>query len=114
MRNDWERVLDVIEAIERIERYSVRGEAAFRSDELIQSWMTREIQIIGEAARSVSQDLRDRTPDIPWPKIIGMRHLLVHQYFDIDLDIVWQVIKVDLPNLKERFQGLASALEEKG
>jgi uncharacterized protein with HEPN domain len=112
MRNDGERMLDILEAMERIEQYSVRGEAAFRSDELIQSWMARQIQIDGEAARSVSQELRERTPDIPWSKIIGIRHVLVHQYFEIDLDIVWQVIKVDLPSFKGRFQELANALEE--
>lgn len=108
MRSDKERLLDILEAIERIERYSVRGEEAFRSDELIQGWMTQQIQIIGEAARAISQEVRDRTPDIPWSEIIGMRHVLVHQYFEIDLDIMWQVISADLPKLKAKFQELAN------
>lgn len=73
--------------------------------------MTQQIQIIGEAARAISQEFRDRTPDVPWSDIIGMRHVLVHQYFQIDLDIMWHVIISDLPKLKARVQELANELE---
>ena len=78
MRDDRERLLDILEAIERIEKYSVLGEESFRNDELIQNWMVRNIQVIGEAARGLSQVLRDENSEIPWSKIIGMRHVLVH------------------------------------
>ena len=106
MRDDLERLRDILEAIDRIERYSVRGEETFRSDELIQNWMIRNIQVIGEAARSLSQDFRDRTPPIPWSEIIGMHHVVVHRYFGIDIDIVWQVISSDLPALKRQIEVL--------
>jgi uncharacterized protein with HEPN domain len=101
MRDDRERLLDILEAIRQIEKYSLRGEEAFRSDELIQKWMTGHIQVIGEAARSLSGEFRDRTCDVPWSDIIGMRNVLVHHYFQIDLDRVWQVVCNDLPVLKK-------------
>jgi len=106
MRADRERLLDILEVIEPIEEYAARGEEAFRDDELIQNWMTSHIQVIGEAARSLSQEIRDRDRDIPWSLIIGMRHILVHHYFTIDLDRVWRVVHSDLPTLKPLIIGL--------
>lgn len=111
MRDDRERLLDILEAIRQIEKYSARGEEAFRSDELIQNWMTGHIQVIGEAARALSEEFRAGTPRIPWSDIIGMRHLLVHHYFKIDLNRVWQVVSNDVPRLKEM---ILSLLEERG
>jgi len=111
MRADRERLVDILEAIERIEHYAVRGEEAFRADELIQNWMARQLQVIGEAARSLSQEIRDSAPEIPWSYIIGMRHILVHQYFEIDLDIVWHVVHSDLPMLKQMIVRLAGEVE---
>lgn len=63
MRDDRERLLDMLEAIRQIEKYSSRGEEAFRSDELIQNRMTWHIQVIGEAARALSDEFRNLTPD---------------------------------------------------
>jgi uncharacterized protein with HEPN domain len=100
MREDRERLLDILEAITRIERYAARGRTAFEQDELIQNWMVSHIQIVGEACRAMSAQLRDRHPEAPWRAIIGMRHVLVHRYFGIDLDAVWTVVERDLPALK--------------
>ena len=61
--------------------------------------MVRAIEIVGEAASRISQAGRDEQPHIPWPAIIGMRNRLVHAYFDIDLDRVWDTITDDLPSL---------------
>lgn len=111
MRDDRERLLDILDAVRQIEKYSIHGEEAFRSDELIQNWMTRHIQVIGEAARSLSQEFRERTPGVPWSDIIGMRHVLVHHYFRIDLHRVWQVVSNDLPQLKEMILSLIEELD---
>ena len=113
MRNNRERLLDMLEAIERIEKYATRGETAFRLDELIQSWMVQNIQVIGEAARALSQDFRDEYRDIPWTNIVGMRHVMVHEYFEIDPDIVWEVVSKELPSLKSRLQAMLKNLEER-
>ena len=111
MRDDRERLVHMLEAIERIERYAARGEQAFRRDELIQTWMVRNIQVIGEAARALSPGLRADHPDIPWSSIVGMRHVLVHDYFDVDFDIVWRVIERDVPTLKRGIQNVLAALD---
>lgn len=100
MRDDRERVKDMLDALERIRRYSVRGEAVFRSDELVQVWFVRHLQVLGEAARALSPAFRDGHPGVPWAEIIGMRHVIVHEYFGIDLDIVWGVVERDLPRLE--------------
>jgi len=110
VRDPKERIRDILDAIEHIERYSVQGRARFENDELIQSWFTRHLQIIGEAARLIPEDVRKRAPEVPWSKMIGMRHILVHDYFRIDTEIVWQVVANDLPRLKAFLQGLLKTL----
>jgi uncharacterized protein with HEPN domain len=61
--------------------------------------VTRAIGIIGEAASSVSNELRDQTPQVPWSAIVGMRNILIRAYFDVDLDEVWRTVTTDLPPL---------------
>jgi len=88
LRDQRERVLDILDAIAAIERHPGRDKAAFERDELLQVWSLRHLQIIGEAARALPEDVRALAPEIPWSEIIGMRNILVHGYFDIDTDIV--------------------------
>ena len=63
-------------------------------------WVVHHLQILGEAARAMSQAIRDKIPQVAWSKIIEMRHILGHNYFRIDYDIVWAVIEVELPTLR--------------
>ncbi len=100
MRNDRERLLDIIEAIERIEKYSARGRAVFDGDELIQTWVLHHLQIIGEAVRALSTETTRNINEIEWSKIIGMRNILVHNYFGIDTDVIWSAVDNDLLELK--------------
>jgi uncharacterized protein with HEPN domain len=69
---------------------------------LKQVWVVRHLEIIGESASRISTETQIRFPEVPWGKMIGMRHVLVHGYFDIDLDIVWSVIENDLSLLKSQ------------
>ena len=78
MRDDSERLRDILEAIDRIERYAAGGTAALENNELIQTWTLRYLQIIGEASGRLSQPFRDQHPEVEWSKIIGMRNILVH------------------------------------
>ena len=110
MRDPGKRLQDILEAISHIDRYAARGKAIFEKDELIQSWFIRHLQIIGEAARALPQEIRDQIPAVPWPKIIGMRHILVHGYFGIDTEVVWSVIEHDLPDLKRNVEQALKSL----
>ena len=101
MRIVEERFLDMMEAIQRIEKYAGRGRQAFVADELIQTYIVHNLQILGEEAAKIPSDQQREYPELPWPKMIGMRNVLVHNYFNIDLDIVWQVVESELPILKE-------------
>jgi uncharacterized protein with HEPN domain len=111
MRDPRERLRDILEAIEHIERYASQGRGAFERDELIQNWIVRHLQIIGEAARATPQEVRERTTNVPWSKIIGMHHILVHDYFRIDADTVWGVVEHDLTGLKQALRELLDELE---
>ncbi len=111
MRDDREKLLDVREAIEKIEKYTVRGEPAFEQDELIQTWIVHHLEIMGEAVRSLSPALRNKYPKVPWAKIIGMRNILVHHYFGIDCTAVGAVVHVELPRLKRELDAILKDLE---
>ena len=112
MRDPKERLRDILDAIDAIDRYSVRGRPAFDGDELVQAWIVRNLQIIGEAARSLSPDVRDRYTSIPWTKVIGMRHILVHDYFAVDTEIVWDVVVRFLPDLRRNVKMMLRDLDE--
>jgi uncharacterized protein with HEPN domain len=71
----------MLEAIERIEKYSQKGENRFRGDDPVLNWFKTHIKVIGEAAGALTPALRERRPEIPWTDIIGMRNVLVHRYF---------------------------------
>jgi uncharacterized protein with HEPN domain len=108
VRDDRERLLDMQEAIERIAKYAARGREAFEQDELIQTWILHHLQILCEAARAVTGEFKLTHPEVAWPQIAGMRNILVHHYFGIDLAIVWAVVERDLPVLKQQVGDLLS------
>src|ERR1051325_4940099 len=97
MRNDYQRLLDIREGIERLEKYTATGKSEFEKNELVQTWVLHHLQIIGEAARSLSAKCKAQRPQVPWEKINGMRNILIHHYFDIDTEIVWAAVENDLP-----------------
>jgi uncharacterized protein with HEPN domain len=88
MRDPKERLRDILAAIATIDRYRDRDRSAFEQDELLQVWFLRHLQIIGEAVRRLPEEIRHLAPDIPWHKLIGMRNILVHGHFAIELDVV--------------------------
>jgi len=100
MRDDRERLLDIVEAIQLVEQYSIQGRDAFDHEPLIQVWNVHYLQIVGEAARQLSSDFIQAHPEIPWAQIIAMRNILVHDYFGIDLEEVWSAVEQNIQPLK--------------
>lgn len=91
----------ILDAIRKIETY-LRGvdEAAFAEQTLVQDGVIRQIEIIGEAVRHLSDELRAQNADVPWQDIAGMRDKLIHAYFGVDIDKVWLTATQDIPVLK--------------
>ncbi len=99
-RADVEWVSDIQEAIQRISIYVAnQSYEAFSTDIKTQDAVIRNIEVIGEAAKGVSEKLRVENANIPWKSMAGMRDRLIHRYFGINLDIVWQVVSIELPLL---------------
>lgn len=88
--NDRDKLylVHIAEAIERIRRFAAAGRAAFMADDMIQGAVVRQIEIIGEAARNLSSDLKSDEHAVPWRKIIGTRDRLIHGYSEVNLDTV--------------------------
>ncbi len=108
MRDDRVLLEDILEAIERIEKYAGKGRVEFERSDLIQTWVVHHIQIVGEAVRKLSVEFRTGHPEIPWSQIVAMRHILVHDYFGVDLEEVWSAVEKDLPTLKAQVRKLLS------
>jgi uncharacterized protein with HEPN domain len=104
MRSDADRVSDILEAIAKIRERITDGMDAFQGDEMLQVWVIHHLQIIGEAPRGVSEALRDRHPEVPWPQIVALRNILVHEYFGINMRQVWIMTQKDLPHLEQQVQ----------
>lgn len=100
MRRDAERLQDILDAITAIERYANQGKQAFDEQELIQVWVLHHLQIIGEAANSLSDDLVGRSAQVPWAQIVAFRNVVVHEYFQVSLNLVWAIVQNNLPALK--------------
>lgn len=81
-----------------------KGRADLDSDRMLVLSLIRELEIIGEAASNVSRQTRSQNSTIPWPDITGMRNRLIHAYFDVDLDTVWNTVTKDLPVLKAELE----------
>jgi uncharacterized protein with HEPN domain len=102
MSSERERAFlnDILEASQRIATYiDQMSYEEFLDDLKTQDAVIRNLEIIGEAARQISEPIRQKAPEIPWPSLTGMRNKLIHEYFGVNLDIVWHVVKDDLGKL---------------
>ena len=100
MWRDDAYMLDILLAARKVGKFTANiSWEKFKDDDLLQNAVMRQIQIIGEAARRISHQHKDSHPEIPWQMIIGMRNRLVHEYFDIMPERVWDVVKRDIPEL---------------
>ena len=110
MRDDRERLLDMLEAIQKIEQYAHDETLSEKNKKLVEVWMIHHLQIIGEAASRVSSEIRNQYPEVAWGGMIGMRHVLVHGYFETDRELVWRVVEHDIPKLKSQIERILAEL----
>lgn len=93
------------DAIDRIRGYvDDVDRATFEDHLMVQDAVIRQLEIIGEASRQLSDDFQDQHDAIPWPAIIGMRNRIAHDYLNVDLDIIWEVVQYDLPDLHDHIR----------
>ena len=96
------RVDDILKAIDAVEVYTegLDGDG-FEAERMVVDAVLRNLSVIGEAAVNIPEEIRQLAPGVPWPDVIGMRNIVVHEYFGVSLPVVWHTIRVELPQLRE-------------
>ncbi len=110
MKDERTYLTHAIEAIDAITDYTADGQKAFFSDGKTQDAVIRNIEIIGQAVKGISDDARALEPAVPWRQIVGMRDKLIHEYFGVDLVLVWDVVEQELPILRPQLEKLRERL----
>lgn len=108
MKDNKVYLLQILDFIDKIESYTQEGQDVYMNSSLIQDAVIRNFEIIGEAAKQISEDVKKDHPGIPWRKITGFRDILIHRYMGVDLDAVWNAIIQDLPPLKREILKIVS------
>jgi len=104
-RQDAELLSDVKEAIKRIEIYTQKIEyKEFLQDIKTQDAVVRNLEIIGEAAKNISVDFKKKYPRLPWKELAGLRDRLIHKYFGVNYEVVWTIIKEELPEISLKIE----------
>ncbi len=107
MKDDLIYIEHILQSIERIQSYiSGLDQATFSEDYLVQDAVVRKLETIGEATKRISQVFRNNNPVIPWSDMAGMRDVLIHDYIDVDFDIVWKTASESIPELEALLRGL--------
>jgi len=93
---------DILESIDKVEQYT-RGMSfdTFSNDQKSVDAVVRNLEIIGEAANRLPDDFKERHSNVEWHKVVGLRNRIIHEYFGIDLQIIWQIVHADLPELRQ-------------
>lgn len=100
MRDDLARVLDIhLACMDVLEMTAGIERSAYNDNRMLQLALCRSLEVIGEAARTLSEEYRLAHAEVPWARIIGLRHKLVHEYFRLDLDMIWRIATEDVPAL---------------
>lgn len=100
MKDESVYLKHILDAIKKIESYTTGGRKAFFQNTMVQDAVIRNLEVIGEAVRSLSPDFRRRHREVPWRSITALRNVLIHEYFGVEPEIVWRVVRRRLPSLK--------------
>ena len=95
---------NIKECIENIETYTSEGEEVFKQSRLIQDAVIRNFEIIGEASKRLPETFRAKYTQVPWKTMAGLRDVLIHDYLKVDVDRVWKIIEINLPELKTQIR----------
>jgi len=107
MKDDKIYIEHILQSIDRIEAYlSGKDHQSFSDDFMTQDAVVRQLEIIGEATKRISKELRNLNPLVPWSDMAGMRDILIHDYIDVDIDIVWKTASESIIKLKSLLQNL--------
>lgn len=104
MRDDRVRLADMLEALERIRAFSIGGRAAFLSDAKTQEAVAYELLKLGEAANRLSKPFRRGNPEVPWAHLIDLRNEIVHEYFRVDPDSLWEFVEGELDGVERKLR----------
>jgi uncharacterized protein with HEPN domain len=105
-------LVDIIESIGKIEKFTHDSSFEdFKSDEKTIFAIIRALEVIGEAAKKIPAEVKRKYSQIPWKKMAGMRDKLIHEYFGVNIKVIWRTIKEDIPELKPKIEKLLSEIE---
>jgi uncharacterized protein with HEPN domain len=110
MKNDRLYLIYIMECIERIERYTTAGQAAFQAETMIQDAVLRNLHTLSESTQRLSDELKTQYPQVRWPDISAFRNVVVHNYLGIDLRQIWDIVERDLPSLKQDVEAILQQL----
>jgi uncharacterized protein with HEPN domain len=106
-------ILDVLSSIQEIEEFTEGMEVGeFIGDRKTVNAVIRSLEVMGEAAKKIPAEIRNRHPKIPWKYLAGIRDKLIHEYHGVDLEIVWEVVKKEIPPMKPKFEKILEELKE--
>ena len=109
MKDDKIYIDHILKSIERIQCYLTgKDHLSFSEDFLTQDAVVRQLEIIGEATKRISKEFKKANPHVPWADMSGMRDILIHDYIDVDIDIVWKTASESIPDLEKLLQNLSS------
>lgn len=110
LKPDIVRLRHMVDAANEAQSFVAgKSKAELLQDRKLALALVKSIEIVGEAASKVSRDLRAKAPEIPWVDIVAMRNRLIHGYFDINLDVVWQTVTTELPPIVTQVEKLLTS-----
>jgi uncharacterized protein with HEPN domain len=106
MKDDQTYLGHIAMALDRIVEFTAGGQQVFMEDARTQDAVVRNFEIIGEASKLISKELKQRTPDIPWREMAGTRDRLIHEYFGVNLAMIWKIVEHEVPVLRKQVESL--------